>query len=348
MIEKTKSTIASRMRGLSTEALAAAAEPALEPDLPIVDPHHHLWDWEGHRYLLDQILADTGTGHRIEKTVFVECSASYRADAAPGFDVVGEVEFVRGQAALSASGRYGPTRVAAGIVGTADLKLGGAVEPVLIALQDAGGERFKGIRHCAGWEDRTHGVHISHSNPPPHLYRDHAAFREGFAVLGRLGLTFDAWCYHTQLMDLVDLARAFPDQPIVLNHVGGPLGLECYSQERDQVMRDWRAGISALSDCPNVCLKLGGLGMPIMGFGFENREDAPTSDDLATAWRPFIEPAIEMLGANRCMFESNFPVDKVSTGYATLWNAFKKLAQGASVQEKADLFAGTATRFYRL
>jgi len=349
MIEKERSSIEARMATtLAPARLAAAAEPAIEPDLPIIDPHHHLWDHPSHRYLLQDLLADTGSGHRIEQTVFVECGAFFRPGVAPGMEVVGEVEFANGIAAMAASGRYGPTQVAAGIVGAADLTRGAAVEEVLAAQISSGSERFKGIRHAAGWEHRMLTVHISHSNPPPHLYRDQAGCREGFAVLGRMGLAFDAWCYPPQLMDVVDLARAFPDQPIVMNHVGGPLGVECYAEERDEVMRTWRAGIEALADCPNVCIKLGGLGMRINGFGFEKSENAPSSDELVAAWRPFIEPAIELFGASRAMFESNFPVDRISGGYGNYWNAFKKIAAGASADEKADLFAGTARRFYRL
>ena len=349
MIEKDPSTVQTRMASTLDEArLDAAAEPAIEPDLPIVDPHHHLWDQLDHRYMLADLLADTGSGHTITHTVYVEAGAFYTPDAAPGMAPVGEVEFVNGVAAMAATGRYGPTQVAAGIVGTADLTRGAAAEEVLVAQIARGGPRFKGIRHSASWEDRTRTVHISHANPPPHLYRDHAGFREGFAVLGRLGLSFDAWCYHTQLMDVVDLARTFPDQPIVLNHVGGPLGVECYAKERAQVMADWRAGMQALAACPNVTIKLGGLGMRINGFGFETRDTAPSSDEIVTAWRPFIDPAIELFGTDRAMFESNFPVDRISTGYANLWNAFKKLAAGASAAEKTALFAGTARSFYRL
>ena len=349
MIEKDPSSIETRMATTLDQArIDAAAEPALDPDLPIVDPHHHLWDYSSHRYLLPDLLADTGTGHRIQATVFIECGVFYRADAGPGMEVLGEVEFVNGVAAMAASGRYGATQACAGIVGTADLTRGDAVEEVLSQQIAAGGGRFKGIRHTAGWEDRTRGVHLSHSNPPQHLYRDHEDFRRGFAALGRLGLTFDAWCYHPQLMDVVDLARSFPDQPIVMNHVGGPLGIECYANERDTVMAEWRAGLLALAGCPNVVLKLGGLGMRINGFGFEHRDTAPSSTELAAAWRPFMEPAIEMFGPNRCMFESNFPVDSISTGYGNLWNAFKKIASGASDAEKAALFAGTARNFYQL
>ncbi|MEM9141329.1 MAG: amidohydrolase family protein, partial [Pseudomonadota bacterium] len=299
-------------------------------------------------YLLPEILADTGTGHRIEATVFIECGVFYRAGGTPSMQVLGEVEFANGIAAMAASGRYGETQICAGIVGTADLTQGEGIEDVLVEQIAAGGGRFKGIRHTAGWEDRTRSVHLSHSNPPPHLYRDHQGFRRGFSVLGRLGLTFDAWCYHPQLMDVVDLARSFPDQPIVMNHVGGPLGVECYATERDTVLAEWRAGLQALAACPNVMLKLGGLGMRIGGFGFEHRDVAPSSTELALAWRPFIEPAIEMFGAERCMFESNFPVDRISTGYSNLWNAFKRIAEGASASEKTALFSGTARQFYSL
>ena len=348
MIDKDKSTIESRMAALDDARLAAAAEPALEADLPIIDPHHHLWDFPSHRYLLDELLADTGSGHNIEQSVFIECAVFYRPDVGKAMRVVGEVEFANGIAAMAASGRYGPTKAAAGIVGTADLTIGAQVEEVLTAQVNAGGGRFKGIRHAAAWEDKTREIHNSHSNPPQHLYRDDRAFREGFAKLGELGLSFDAWVYHTQLADLIDLARNFPDQPIVLNHVGGPMGLGWYASRKAQEFEAWRAAIVELAGCENVSIKLGGLGMKLCGFGFESRAKAPSSDELADAWRPFIETCIEAYGAKRCMFESNFPVDKISGGYSNYWNAFKKLASGASVDEKAALFKDTAKIFYRL
>lgn len=347
MIEKNRLTIEDRMATLDEDRLAASAEPALEPDLPIIDPHHHLWDFPTHRYLLNEFLADAA-GHDIRQSVFIECGVFYRADGDPAMRFVGEVEFANGIAAMAASGRYGATRVAAGIVGMADLQLGARVEEVLTAQISAAGTRFKGIRHAAGWEDRTREIHISHSNPPAHLYRDHADFREGFAALGRLGLTFDAWIYHPQMSDLVDLARSFPDQPIVLNHVGGPLGLGWYAERRDEVFAEWRRGIVELARCQNVCVKVGGLGMKLNGFGFDQRPRAPSSDELADAWRPFVETTIEAFGPDRCMFESNFPVDKISGSYGNYWNAFKKLARGASESEKAVLFRETARRFYRL
>jgi L-fuconolactonase len=345
---KPPTTVATRASGIREHWLAQLSEEILDPELPIVDPHHHLWDFPAHRYLLPDLLADTGSGHRIESTVFIECTACYRADGPSELRPLGETEFVNGIAAMSASGAYGPTRVAAGIVGLVDLTMGARAEEVLGAHMAAAGPRFKGIRHAAAWEDKTPEIHNSHTNPPPHLYRDHVKFREGFAALGRLKLSFDAWLYHPQIPDLVALARAFPQQPIVLDHVGGPLGLGWYADKRQEVMAAWRRDIRELASCPNVSVKLGGLGMRIAGFRFHHRERPPSSADLAEAWRPYVESAIEAFGPSRAMFESNFPVDKISGSYAVYWNAFKRLAAGASASEKAALFRDTAKRFYRL
>ena len=348
MADKPHSTVGSRMTGVDEDWLAKTHEEILEPDLAIVDPHHHLWDFPQHRYLLGELLADTGSGHRIESTVFIECTACYRAEGSEEMKPVGEVEFVNGISAMSASGGYGPTRVGAGIVGTADLTIGARVEDVLRAQIMRAGDRFKGIRYAAGWEDKTPEVHNSHTNPPPHLYRDHAKFREGFAVLKKLGLTFDAWLYHPQLADVTDLARAFPEQPIVMDHCGGPLGVGWYAGKRDEIFAQWKKDILELADCPNVLMKLGGIGMRVNGFEFHKREKPPTSQELADAWRPYIETCIEAFGARRCMFESNFPVDKISGSYALYWNAFKRLAAGASADDKALLFRDVAKRFYGL
>jgi predicted TIM-barrel fold metal-dependent hydrolase len=336
-----------RRSGINEEWLATYREPILEPELAIVDPHHHLWDFERHRYLLDEFVADTGSGHNVLQTVFVECTAGYRSDGPPQLRPVGETEFINAIATASASGRHGPTRVAAGIVSFADLTLGAAVEEVLTAHVAAGGGRFRGIRHAAAWQDKTPEVHISHTNPPPRLFYD-AKFREGFAVLGKLDLTFDAWIYHPQIGDVTDLARAFPGQPIVLDHCGGPLGLGWFADKRDEIFAEWRERIRDLARAPNVFVKVGGLGMRINGFNFHKRERPPSSEELAAAWRPYVETCLEAFGATRCMFESNFPVDKISGSYATYWNAFKRLAANASADEKAELFRDTARRFYRL
>ena len=328
------------------EWLDRRTEPILEPELPIVDPHHHLWDRPGWRYLLDELLADTSSGHNIVATVYVQARAMYRATGLEELRPVGETEFINGVAAMSASGIYGKTRHCAGIVGHADLTLGGRVEPVLAAHIRAGGDRFRGIRHITAW-DADASVRNPAYSPPRGLLGD-KSFREGFAVLGRLGLSFDAWLYHPQIGELADLARAFPATKIVLNHVGGPIGIGAYAGKRNEVFPVWAASIKALAACPNACVKLGGLGMRMGGFGFHEQPEPPSSEALAAAWRPYVEACIAAFGASRCMFESNFPVDKGSYSYAVFWNACKLLAKGASGTEKADLFAGSAARFYGL
>ena len=320
-------------------------EDILEPDLPICDPHHHLWDHPGRRYLLDELLADTGSGHDVRATVFVECLSMYRAQGPASLRPVGETEFVNGIAAMSASGRYGPTRVAAGIVSFADLTLGEAVGPVLDAHL-AASPRFRGIRHAAGW-DASEAVRNSHTNPPRGLLAD-SRFRRGFAELARRGLTFDAWCYHPQLPEVADLAKAFPDTTIVLDHFGGPLGIGPYQGRRAEVFAWWRDAIRGLADCPNVVAKLGGLVMPLNGFGFHKRAQPPTSVELAEATREWYRHAIDCFGVGRCMFESNFPVDKVSASYRVLWNSFKRLAASFSAGDKSALFHDTAVRVYGL
>ena len=328
------------------EWLDRRKEPILEPDLPIVDPHHHLWDRPGWRYLLDELLADTASGHNIVATVFVQARAMTRAAGPVEMRPVGETEFVNGVAAMSASGIYGRTRHCAGIVGHADLTLGSRVESVLAAHICAGGGRFRGIRHTSAWDADNSILNPAYS-PPRGLLGD-SKFREGFAVLGRLGLSFDAWLYHPQIDEIGDLARAFPQTKIVLNHVGGPIGIGAYAGKHKQVFPGWAASIKALAACPNVHVKVGGLGMRMGGFGFHEQPEPPSSEMLANTWRPYIETCIDAFSPSRCMFESNFPVDKGSYSYAVFWNACKLLTKGASDAEKADLFRGTATRFYRL
>jgi len=328
-------------------------EDILEPTLPIVDPHHHLWDGKRHRYLLDELRADTGSGHRIVATVFVDCMAFYRTDGPAAMRPVGETEFANGVAAMCASGVYGELRACAGIVGHVDLTLGAAARDVLLAHTVAGGGeggRFKGIRHAGGW-DASPQIRNSHTNPPPGLYGD-TTFRQGIAQLAPLGLSFEAWQFHPQLPDVTALARAFPDTQIILNHLGGPLGVGPYSTKiagrSDETFAQWTRHMADLATCPNVSVKLGGLGMKIGPFDHHARPLPPTSQEVADAWRPWVETAITQFGAQRCMFESNFPVDKGAASYAVLWNAFKRIAAGASADEKAALFDGTARRVYKL
>jgi len=345
---------------------AALKEAILEPDLPIIDPHHHLWDRTpamaeplppprhdfervirmSPRYLLDELLADMKSGHNVRATVYLQCGSMYRADGPAAMRPVGETEFVNGVAAMSASGLYGDVRACAGIVGHADLTLGAAVTEVLEAHIAAGGGRFRGIRHSCSW-DADPGVLGTLGGGSPGLYRSDA-FREGFARLAPLGLSFDAWILEPQLDDLVDLARAFPGTPIVLDHVGTPLGIASYAGRREERFPIWLDNIRALAQSPNVFVKLGGLAMVFPGFASCLSDPPAPSTQLAAEWRPYIEACIEAFGTDRCMFESNFPVDLGSCTYDVLWNAFKVIAAGYSADEKTALFSGAATRFYRL
>ncbi len=325
--------------------LALTAEEPLEPGLPICDPHHHFWDREGDRYLLDQLTQDLAGGHNVTQTVFIECHSMYRAKGPEEMRSVGEVEFVQGLAAQSASGQYGRTEVAAGIVGNANLMLGSAVEPVLEALLAASNNRLRGIRFSCAW-DASPEVGYPAANTPGMLLDPH--FQEGFACLQRLGLSFDALVYHTQLNDLADLAAAFPDTTIILNHVGRPLGVGPYAGKRDEVFTDWQQGIAAVAQRDNVVVKLGGFGNLISGYDWHQRPAPPTSQEVADTIGPWLAYCIEQFGPERCMFESNFPVDKASYAYTTVWNAFKRVSREFSETERAAMFEGTAVRAYRL
>ena len=323
-------------------------EAALEPDLPIIDPHHHFWDTP-HRgqYLLPELLADIGAGHNIVSTVFLECRAMYRKDGPREMAALGEVEFVTGIAAMSASGGYGPCRVAEGIVSGGDLTVGARVRELLEAQITAAGGRLRGLRHGVAWDSHEAVNKYASRKVPLHQVMD-PKFREGLAQLAPLGLSFESWQYHPQLPDATDLARSSPQTTIILNHVGGILGVGPYNNHRHEVLAGWRKDISEIAKCPNVYCKLGGLGMVSVGFDFHERDLPPSSEDLAAAWRPYIEHCIEAFGVNRCMFESNFPPDKQSGGYTELWNAFKRITANASAAEKAALYSGTAAKVYRL
>lgn len=338
-------------RATNHDWLARVAEEALEPGLPICDPHHHLWDFRPgavqSRYFLDEFLEDASGGHTIVSSVFIECGAMFRADGPPEKACVGETEFVNGIAAQSASGQYGPTRVAAGIIGTVELeKLGDASADVLDAQIAAGNGRFRGIRVGATW-DPSPDVRNHRTEPGAGLLT-RPVFREGFRHLASRGLTFEGWCYHPQLDELIDLARAFPDTTIILDHLGGPLGIGPYAGRADEVFAAWKPKMEALAGCANVVAKIGGLNMDVNGYGWHEREMPPTSEELCEATRRWYETMIELFGTKRCMFESNFPVDKLSVSYTVLWNSFKRLAAGYSDSEKADLFHDTAARVYSL
>jgi L-fuconolactonase len=325
---------------------AQTKEPALEPGLPIVDPHHHLWQRTGNDYMFHDLLADTQEGHNVVATVFVDCHSMYRKDGPAELRCTGETEFANGVAAMSASGIYGNLRACAGIVSHVDLRLGAKAGAVFDAQIAAGNGRFKGIRHQTGW-DADPGIRNARTDPTPELTRD-KVWREGFRELAKRKLTFDTWLYHPQLAEIAELANAFPDTPIVLNHVGGPLGYAGYAGRHDEVRAAWKKSMAELAKRQNIVVKVGGLGMAMGWFDFYQRPKPPGSEELARAFKPWVETCIELFGAQRCMFESNFPVDKITSGYGVLWNAFKHLAKGCSAPEKTALFSGTAARVYKL
>ena len=328
------------------EWLSQTSEEILEPDLPIIDPHHHIWDRPNWRYMIDDIAQDLASGHNIIATVFVQCHSMHRANGPEEMAPVGETEFVNGIAAIGASGLYGKQRLCAGIVGHANLALGEAVKPILEAHIQAGGGRFRGIRHITAWDDDDRLINKSYSVKKGLLADPN--FRSGFAELEKLNLSFDAWLYHPQIDDLTDLAQNFPGTTIVLDHCGGPLGLGEYAKASTNVFASWRKSIEKIAACANVKIKLGGLGMRINGYDFHEKHLRPTSDELVKAWFPYFDTCIQAFGPDRCMFESNFPVDKGSYSYPIYWNACKKLTNDLNVEDRGYLFSKTAAKVYRV
>jgi len=324
--------------------LAQQREEIIEPELPIVDPHHHMWSHAGNVYLFPELMADLSSGHNVRATVFEECGSMYRADGAKELRSLGETEFVTGVAAMSASGGFGPARACAAMVGNVDLTLGSRVESILEQHIGVSGGRFHAIRFSTAW-DADERVHKT--VPRPRMLAE-PQFREGYKCLARFGLTFDAWVYHPQLSEVADLAGAFHDTPIVLNHFGSPILGGPNAGRTAEAFAEWRAGMTALASHQNVHVKLGALPVRRSTAGGKAGASPLSSDEIATAWRPFFEVCIEKFGAHRCMFESNFPVQKRWCSYAVLWNTCKRLASGASAAEKSALFSGTAARVYRL
>ena len=332
--------------------LAGASEEVLAPELPIIDPHHHLWEEGGHPYLLDHLLADTASGHAIKATVFVQAHYGYRVDGPSHLAPVGETERVmairaanQGNTDVTAP-RPGDTDIAAAIVAYADLALGDAVAEVIDAHRAVADAHLRGIRHSVSRDENfPDGVVLRPA--PAHLLAE-PAFRAGLARIARAGLSYDAMLYHQQIPELTAMARALPDLPIVLDHIGCILGVGPYEGREAETRRAWAADMAQLAQCPNVSVKIGGFGMIITGARWHERPLPPSSAELAEAWRPYVETCIDLFGPARCMFESNFPVDKAMTSYRTLWNAFKRLAEPYGAGEKAALFHDTAARFYRI
>ena len=328
--------------------LALSPEPTLEPELPICDPHHHFWDFRNERvpyqrYLLDELNADIYSGHNVRSTVFIEARSMYSADGPEELRSVGEVEFVQGLAAASASGQYGPARAAAAIIGNADLSMGNRVEPVLDALQAASPNRFRGVRRSASYD-----VHPDVESRAEQGLLANESFRAGARVLARRGMVYENTLYFHQLPELVDFANAIPELTIVLNHIGGLYRVGPYANRDDEVITEWQAGVAAVARCPNIYLKLGGVGQPRYGFDWHTYEKPIDSEALATGLAPLMNYCIEQFGPDRCMFESNVPPDKVSSSYNVLFNAFKRLSKDYSDSERASLFHDTATKVYRI
>ena len=328
---------------------AQVTEDIIDPERPIVDPHHHLWSGWGSKitpdYLLEDLWGDTESGHKIEKTVFIECGASYRKTGPDHLKPVDETEFVADIAVQSATAGSAKA-VIAGIVSHADLTLGDVLDEVLEAHEAAGKGLFRGIRHAGAHHPHPEEAFIAGWSAPG-LFLDEA-FQAGVRLLGQRGYTYESWHFHTQLRDFCALAKAAPETTIILDHFGTPLGTKSFRDQREAIFQQWQADIVTLAECPNVYAKLGGLAMPDNGFGWHEAAKPATSDELVAAQKRYYLYTIECFGVNRCLFESNFPVDKLSISYAVLWNAFKKMVADFSEDEKHALFYGTAAKVYRL
>ncbi|MBT4486393.1 MAG: amidohydrolase family protein [Rhodospirillaceae bacterium] len=318
-------------------------EAILEPDLAIIDPHHHLWLRNGYTYMMPELAVDLASGHNIAATVFAECHSMYRQDGADAERSLGEAEFVRGQAAMSAGGQFGPTRACDVMFGNVDMTLGADVAPLLEKHMEASGGRFHGVRYSTGWDGDER---INNVVPGEGMLVDDRV-RAAAAVLAAKNLSLDSWLYHPQLDEVGELADALPNLRIILNHVGSPILGGPYRGKTEEVFEDWRGRIQKVAERQNVYIKLGAL--PIRMPGFDGDRDLPPgSEEVAAAWRPWIETCIEAFGPSRSMFESNFPVQKRWCSYQVCWNAFKRLAAGASASEKQDLFAGAAAKAYNM
>ena len=325
-------------------------EDPIESHVRIVDPHHHLWGDRpdrpiAPRYYLEELRLDTNSGHYIDKTVFIECAESYRTDGPTAFEVIGETERMVIEAERSR--RTAGAQIAA-IVSSADFRLPVAlVGEVLDAHVEAGKGLFRGIRHRLAF-DPTGSAKSSKVEPNTEGLMSSDVFRANVAQLGARGFTFEAWLYHPQMPELLDLARAVPGTTIILNHIGAPLGVGSYAGRRAEIHAWWRDRIDELSDCPNIVVKLGGVGMAPYGSGWAEREHPASSDEIVEAWGPAMRHIIKAFGVRRCMFESNFPVDKVSFSYRTMWNAYKKMTSDMAMSDREQLFALTAERVYRI
>jgi len=325
--------------------LSQRVEDVLEPELAIVDAHHHLWEEGGSPYLLAEMRADVDDGHRIDATIFVQAHYGYRMDGPAHLASVGETEKV---AAIALSARKGgcATRIADAIVAYADLMSGPLLAESLDSHEIAAEGTLRGIRHSVSRDENfPDGIVL---RPAPAGLLADPDYRAGLTELGRRGLVYDAMLYHSQISELVAAAKAVPGTNIVLDHLGCILGVGPYEGQEKASFTRWRDDMRRLADCPNVAVKIGGFGMIICGARWHERALPPSSVELAEAWHPYVETCTELFGADRCMFESNFPVDKAMYSYRTLWNAFKRITQGWPDADRAMMFSGTARRIYGL
>ncbi|QQF06295.1 amidohydrolase family protein (plasmid) [Sinorhizobium meliloti] len=329
------------------QRLVGRDEPIIEPELPIIDAHHHLFDRPGLRYMIDDYLADLRSGHRIVASVYVETMAFARTDGPEVLRPLGEIEFANGVGERCARGACGGSQVCAAIVGHADLRFGDRAAELLDAAMERSPERFRGVRQVTIEDPSPAPYRFIPSRPPSGVMKA-PGFRAGFAQLVKRGLSFDAAVFHHQLQDIIDLADAFPGGTIILNHCGHAMAMDMDEEGRSRVFREYRRLMFEVGRRPNVFCKIGGLGMPFWGFRFEEREDPIGYLELATAWRPYVETTIEAFGVHRCMMESNYPPDSRSAGFVPLWNALKHIVRGASAEEKSALFHGTAAKIYRI
>lgn len=327
--------------------LDQVVEEIVDPEQAIIDPHHHLWRDKGVDYVVEDLRSDTGSGHNVQKTVFIECGADYRKDGPDHLKPLGETEFVVQQAKLSEKyAKESGGAVIAGIVGTADLRLGDAVEEVLTQHIEIGEGRFKGVRHALAHARHPEVLMIAGGSPEGLSIEQ--GFRAGIKVLGKMGLSYDSWHYHYQNKEFADLAKYAPDTTMVLDHFGTPLGVGPYKNQSKEIFEQWKKDIRLIADCKNVVAKLGGLAMPDNGFGWHESSKPPSSDEFCEAQREWYLHTIECFGPERCMMESNFPVDRMSLSYPVLYNGLKKIVAGFSADEKQQMFYGTAARVYKL
>jgi len=325
--------------------LRGHCEDVIEPQQEIIDAHHHLWEEAGQPYLFNEIGEDLASGHNVSATVFVQAHFGYRDHGPEPHRCVGETE--RAAAIAEQAKACGATTdICAAIVAFADLTRGNRVGDVIEDHLLAAKGRLRGIRHSVSRDPHfPNGIVI---RPAPAKLLGDAVYRAGLAQVSAYGLSYDAMLYHCQIPELADMADALPDLPIVLDHFGCILGVGPYAGRQAEIFHQWKADLATLAERPNVSVKLGGMGMIVCGARWHERTTPPGSAELAVAWTPYVETCIELFGVDRCMFESNFPVDKSQYSYRVVWNAFKRIAAGASESEKRALFHNTAARFYRI